>query len=65
MLQPMYVNVFTCSSIMSSITILLLIGSAPLKARIFVFYVRVSYRMFVLFGVKHVILSVNYLLSWR
>jgi hypothetical protein len=56
---------FTCSNIMLSITILLLIGSVPLKAIILDFDVRFSHRMFVLFGVKHVILSVNYLLSLR
>jgi hypothetical protein len=46
---------FTCSN-MFFIMILLLIGSVPLKAMILVFYARFSYRMFVLFGVKHVIL---------
>jgi hypothetical protein len=46
-----------------SSTVLLLIGSVPIKAMIWVFDVRFSYRMFVLFGVKHVILSVNYILS--
>jgi hypothetical protein len=53
------VNVFACSNIVS-ITILLLTGSIPL---FWFLDVRFSYRMFVQFGVKHVILSVNYLLS--
>jgi hypothetical protein len=51
MLHPRYVKVFTCSNIMLSITILILIGSIPLKSMIF-FYVRFPYRAFVLFGVK-------------
>jgi hypothetical protein len=58
------VKVFTCSNIML-ITVLLLIGSVPLKAMVLVFNVRFSHQIFVLFGVKHVILSVNYLLSLR
>jgi hypothetical protein len=108
-----YVKVFTCSNIMLSITMLLLIGSVPLKAMILVFWCEISipnvrfqvltaasmmfravfwvilpcrmivdhstrqynpedssehqipYRMFVLCGVKHIILSVSYLLSLR
>lgn len=57
-------KVLTCSN-MLSIAILLLIGFVRLKAKNLVFYVRFPYRMYVLFGVKRVILSVNYLLSLR
>jgi hypothetical protein len=63
MLQPRYTKGFTCSSIMLPITVLLPIGSVPLKAMIWFLDVRLSYQMFILFGVKHVILSINYLLS--
>jgi hypothetical protein len=37
MLHPRYVKVLTCSNIILSITILLLIGSVPIKAMILVF----------------------------
>jgi hypothetical protein len=59
------VKVFACSNIMLSITILLLIGSVPLKAMILVFWCEIFIsNVCTVFNVKHVILC-KYLLSLR
>lgn len=60
MLQPRYVNVLTCYSMLLLIVILFQIGPVPLKAIIFIFWDDFSCQIVVLFGLKYIFLFVDY-----